>query len=596
MSGPRGGAERAAPPGLDRAVPVARGRGGRRKGSPGPASFPGRERIPGKVSGRDGPAGGGSPGGNQVKKKRVDLYDTTLRDGSQAEKVSFSLEDKLRYARKMDEFGIHYLEGGWPGSNPKDEAFFQAAGKIKFQALTLAAFGSTHRAGVSPGDDANTRKLLESGCPVITIFGKSWLLHVEKVLRITADENLAIIRSSVDFLRGAGRRVFFDAEHFFDGYRENPGYALQCLEAAADAGAEILVLCDSNGGSLPAFVSEACAEVARRLKTPFGIHAHNDGGLAVANSVAAVEAGATQVQGTLNGLGERCGNADLLVVAPVLGLKMGRECLSAQQLRHLTNVSRYVYELTNLAPANNQPFVGASAFAHKGGIHVDAMMKDSRAYEHLDPRLVGNERRILVSELSGGATILNKIGAWGISRKGEETRRILERVTALEKEGFQFEAAEGSFDLLVARELGRMPVFFEIVDFRAMVEKKRGLLISEGSVKVRVGEEQEYSIAEGDGPVNALDAALRKALARFYPSLSELRLTDYKVRVLNPEAATAASVRVLVESADGETAWGTVGLSENIIEASMSALADSFNFKLLKDSRGDERPDAGRGT
>lgn len=518
-----------------------------------------------------------------MKTRNVEIYDTTLRDGSQAEKVSFSLEDKLRYIRKADEFGIHYIEGGWPGSNVKDEKFFSAAGKIRLKKSVLAAFGSTMRAGNRPEEDPNLQKLLLAETGVITIFGKAWTLHVEKVLKISPAENLGIIHESIRYLKERGRRVFFDAEHFFDGYRQHPEYALECLETAADAGAEIVVLCDTNGGSLPAFISESCAAVSRAIKVPMGIHAHNDSGLALANSVAAVDAGATQVQGTLNGLGERCGNTDLLVTLPVLQLKMNCRCLPDENLKHLTSVSRYVYELTNLPPVNNQPFVGLSAFAHKGGIHVDAVLKDARAYEHLDPRQVGNERRILVSELSGGATILSKIKSYGITRKGEETKRILDRVTGMEKEGYQFEAAEGSFELIVAGELGRLPVFFELLEFRAMVEKKRGMLISEGSVKLKVGSETEHSIAEGDGPVNALDAALRKALIRFFPSLSTLRLTDYRVRVLNPEAATAAKVRVLVESSDHESSWGTVGLSENIIEASMDALVDSFNYKLLRE-------------
>ena len=516
--------------------------------------------------------------------QKIEVYDTTLRDGSQGEQVSFSLEDKLKLTRKLDEFGFDFIEGGWPGSNAKDEEFFREVRKLDLARARVAAFGSTRRNGVAPAQDENLNKLLSAETEIITLFGKSWDLHVRNVLRISLEENLDLISDSIDFLRRRGRRVFFDAEHFFDGYRENPAYALKCLAAADQGGAERLVLADTNGGSLPDQVRAAMAEVKKITRRPLGIHTHNDGGLAVANSITAVAEGAVQVQGTLNGLGERCGNADLLVIVPILQVKMNRPCLDPEKLARLTTLAHYTYEVANLTPPNNQPFVGASAFAHKGGIHVDAIRKEPRSYEHLDPALVGNERRILVSELSGGATILFKAERYGINKKGPETRRILAELARLEKAGYQFEAAEGSFQLLVAEVLGKRPVFFQVQEFRVIVERKNGLIVSEASVKVKVGDRLEHTVAEGDGPVNALDASLRKALLSFYPSLADLRLTDYKVRVLNPEAATAAKVRVLIESADREETWGTVGLSENIIEASLQALADSIDYKLFKES------------
>lgn len=517
--------------------------------------------------------------------KKIAVYDTTLRDGSQGEKVSFSLEDKLHFIRRADEFGLDYLEGGWPGSNAKDEEFFRAARRVRLDHARLTAFGSTRRAGVKPEQDSNLDKLLAAETEVITIFGKAWDLHAMRVLRVSCAENAALIADSIAFLRARGRRVFFDAEHFFDGYRENAAFALACLEAAAQAGAELIILCDTNGGCLPTQVTAAIAAVSARLDTPLGIHTHNDSGLAVANTVAAVEAGAVHVQGTINGLGERCGNNDLVTCLPILRFKMNRPCLNDRQLAHLTSFSRYVYELANLPPAANQPFVGASAFAHKGGIHVDAVLKEPRSYEHLEPARVGNERRILVSELAGGSTILSKIRHFGVAGKGPETKLILDTVTRLENEGYQFEAAEASFELLVAGLLNRRPAFFELLEFRAIVEHKQGLLVSEASVKVRVGRQEEHTIAEGNGPVNALDAALRKALLGFYPCLGEIRLTDYRVRVLNPETATAARVRVLVETGDHDRSWGTIGLSENIIEASVNALVDSINYKLLLNER-----------
>lgn len=517
--------------------------------------------------------------------KKIEVYDTTLRDGSQAEKVSFSLADKLHFVHKADEFRLDYLEGGWPGSNEKDEEFFRAARALTLGHSRIAAFGSTRRAGVEAPRDTNLQKLLGAETEVITIFGKTWDLHTKMVLKVSAAENIDLIAESISFLKERGRRVFFDAEHFFDGYRNNERFALDCLEAAEQAGAELIVLCDTNGGALPGEINAATARVRERVKIPLGIHTHNDSGLAVANTLAAVNAGATHVQGTINGLGERCGNTDLMVALPLLQCKMGRECLPPEKISHLTGFSRYVYELSNLTPVNSQPFVGASAFAHKGGVHADAVLKEPRSYEHIDPALVGNERRILISELAGGSSILSRLGRYGIVRKGEETKKILELVTRREREGYQFEAAEASFELMVAGVLGKRPSFFELLEFRAIVEHKKGLLVSEASVKVRVGGQVEHTIAEGNGPVNALDAALRKGLLGFFPCLGEIRLVDFKVRVLNPETATAARVRVLVETSDHEQSWGTIGLSENIIEASVNALVDSIDYKLLKDAR-----------
>ena len=514
---------------------------------------------------------------------KIEVYDTTLRDGSQGERVSFSPEDKLKLVHKLDEFGFDYLEGGWPGSNPKDEDFFRSVRKVRLKKVKITAFGSTKRAGVPAAGDTNLQKILESETEVVTLFGKCWDLHVKNVLRISLSENLKLIFDSIDFLRKNGRRVFFDAEHFFDGYRKNPEYALKCVRAAEEAGAERLIPADTNGGSLPNQITEAFGALKNEVNTPLGIHTHNDGGLAVANTLAAVAAGAIQIQGTINGLGERCGNADLLIAIPNLQLKMGYQCLEPEKLSHITGLSHYVYELANLAPANNQPFVGSSAFAHKGGMHVDAVRKEPKSYEHIDPRQVGNERRILVSELAGGATILFKVERYGIKSKGPETKKILEQLTNLEKEGYQFEAAEGSFQLLIAEALGKRPVYFRLTEFRVIVERKNGVIVSEAAVKVKMGSRREHTIAEGDGPVNALDAAMRKALSRFYPTLNQMRLTDYKVRVLNPEAATAAKVRVLIESSDQADTWGTVGLSENIIVASLQALSDSIDYKLMKD-------------
>jgi len=515
--------------------------------------------------------------------KKIELYDTTLRDGAQGEMISFTLEDKLKIAARLDQFCVDYIEGGWPGSNPKDAAFFQRVARQRFSHSRIVAFGSTRRKGVPVERDGNLACLLESGTEYLAIFGKSWDLHVQKVLRATLEENLVLIRDSVAFLKSKGKTVFFDAEHFFDGYASNPAYALATIQAAVEAGADRVVLCDTNGGCLPGKVQEAVSTVMKRFRVPVGIHTHNDSGLAVANALAAVEAGADHVQGTINGLGERCGNADLTTLVPLLQLKMGCQCVPRESMRNLTNLSRYVYEIANMVPPGSQPFVGLSAFTHKGGVHVDAVGKDPKTYEHVRPEEVGNQRKILVSELSGKSTVLQKMRAYGLEAKPEVTKKILEMVASLEKDGYQFEAAEGSFELLVRRTLGVYTRPFAVEGFRVIVEERGTRVVSEATVKVRVGPRAEHTAAEGNGPVNALDNALRKALAGFFPEIRHLRLVDYKVRILHPEKATGAMTRVLIESTDEKDVWGTVGLSDNIIEASWKALLDSVEFKILKD-------------
>ena len=521
--------------------------------------------------------------------KKVQFYDTTLRDGAQQAGISFSVEDKLKIARKLDELGIHYIEGGWPGSNPKDEEFFRKAKGLRLSAASLAAFGSTRRPNTRPASDANLKALVESGAPVATVVGKSWDGQVTRVLETTLEENLAMISDSVAFLKSKGLRVFFDAEHFFDGWKANPEYALQTAAAAHAAGAECIVLCDTNGGSLPGEVAAAVRAVRLKVPAPVGIHAHNDGELAVANSLAAVTAGAVHVQGTINGYGERCGNASLCSIIPALELKMGRACIGRDRLARLTEVSRHISELANLRPFARQPYVGTGAFTHKGGLHVSALSKWEDSYQHIDPAAVGNRAGVLVSELSGVSNIVRKARERGIpvSRR-EEARRILEQVKTMESRGFQYEEAEASFELLVHRARSDYRPPFELVDFMVVVESRRrpaaggGEVLAEATVKVRVGDEVIHTASEGDGPVNALDAALRKALTWFYPQVAQVELVDYKVRILDESAGTGSQVRVLIESGDGQQQWRTVGSSENIIEASWLALADSLEYWLLR--------------
>lgn len=516
----------------------------------------------------------------------VKIYDTTLRDGTQGEGVSFSVADKLRIAQKLDELGIHYIEGGWPGSNPKDIEFFQSVQKVKFKQARIASFGSTRRKNTKAAQDTNLRMLLDSGTPVVTVFGKSWLLHVKQVLHTTPEENLAMINDSIKFLKSKGKEVIYDAEHFFDGYKDDPAYAVETLKAAVAGGAETVVLCDTNGGTLPSELAKIITNIKKEINVPLGIHVHNDNGMAIANSVTAVELGALHVQGTINGYGERCGNADLCAIIPNLKIKLGIACISDEQLTRLVEVSRFVDELANLRHNHKLPYVGASAFAHKGGMHVDAVAKVACSFEHIQPELVGNQRRVLVSELSGKAVIQKKAAELEIdlTQDTPKIREILETIKRLEHQGYEFEAAEGSFELLIKKALKRHRRFFDLEGFRVIVEKREdNRLISEATIKVRVGGEAVHTAGDGDGPVNALDTALRKALEKFYPAIAKVRLVDYKVRVLDPKEGTAAKVRVLIESSDGEQIWGTIGVSENIIQASWEALVDSVEYKLLRE-------------
>jgi len=515
---------------------------------------------------------------------RIFVYDTTLRDGSQGEGVNFSLQDKLHITRRLDELGVDFIEGGYPLSNPKDFEYFQEVCKLDLRHARIASFGMTRRKNVKPADDTCLKALLDSQTPIVTIVGKTWDLHVREVLNTTLEENLAMIADSVGYCKAAGREVFYDAEHFFDGFQRNPEYALQTLRAAQDAGASVVILCDTNGGTLPDALAAAVERVRRELTVDLGIHCHNDSDVAVANTLAGVSRGATQIQGTINGIGERCGNADLVSVIANLGLKLGYEVLRPESLAHLTEISRYVYETANMNFRNNQPFVGLSAFAHKGGMHTHAVARLASSYEHLDPSKVGNERRILVSELSGQATILAKTKGHAVAADKEAMTKILNRVQDLEHEGYEFEAAEASFDLLVRKVMGRYEPKFTRLGYRVNIEMDReGEPVTEATVKVQVGEQVMHTVSEGDGPVNALDGALRKALLAMYPRLAEMHLMDYKVRVVNARAETAARVRVVIEWRDGSSVWGTVGVSENIIEASWLALADSFEYKLFKD-------------
>ncbi len=516
----------------------------------------------------------------------VEIYDTTLRDGAQAEGVSFSLEDKLRIARRLDALGVHYIEGGWPGSNPKDAQFFARAGSLQLRQATIAAFGSTRRAGSTAAEDANIAALLASGAPVVALVGKSWALHVERVLGTTLAENLEMIGDSTRCLRAAGRRVFYDAEHFFDGYNARSDYALETLRAALAAGAEYLVLCDTNGGNLPARIAAVVARVRELFpEIPLGIHAHNDSGLAVANTLAAVEAGASQVQGTINGYGERCGNADLCAIIPNLQLKMGCPVLAPEQLATLAEASHFVSEVAALKPNSHAPYVGRSAFAHKGGIHADAMRKSAESYQHIDPALVGNKRRMLVSELSGKGNILHKAAELvpEFETATERAREILREVKELEARGYQFEAAEGSFELLLRRSQPDYRPPFQVVDFFVMVERRPGADTTvEATVKAHVGGQLMHTAATGNGPVNALDLAIRKAILPAYPELERVQLIDYKVRILDEKAATAAQTLVFIEASDGERSWNTVGSSSNIIDASFHALIDSLELPLAR--------------
>jgi len=519
--------------------------------------------------------------------KSVDLYDTTLRDGTQSEDISFTTDDKIKIAHQLDELGIHYIEGGWPGSNPKDADFFEKIKSHTFHTSRMAAFGSTCRADIAPERDENLQALLAADTPVITIFGKSWDIHPSHAMNITLEQNLDIIYESLHYLKPRVDTLIYDAEHFFDGYKNNREYAMKTLRAASAAQPDCLVLCDTNGGCLPHEIETIVREVREEIDLPLGIHCHNDSDVAVANSLVAIQAGVTHVQGTINGFGERCGNANLCSIIPNLTLKLGIPCVTDEQLKKLLHVSRYVNELANIVHNKHQPYVGASAFAHKGGVHVSAIRKDPATYEHIPPEKVGNRQRVLVSDLSGASNILYKAREFGIDldSKDKKVRDIVNLLKDLENRGYQFEGAEASFELLMKRALGKRPVYFELMGYRVIDERKssKNPPFSEATIMIRVKDCVEHTAAIGNGPVNALDNALRKALERFYPELKELKLLDYKVRVLSGAAGTAAVTRVLIESGDQTSRWGTVGVSENIIQASWDALIDSIEYKLQKE-------------
>jgi 2-isopropylmalate synthase len=520
--------------------------------------------------------------------RRIEIYDTTLRDGAQTEGISFSVEDKIRISEKLDELGIHYIEGGWPGSNPRDLEYFKKVKKLRLGTSRIVAFGSTHRPKQRVSDDAMFKSLLEADVQLITIFGKTWDFHVREALKISLQENLDIIYNSVAYLKKHVETVFFDAEHFFDGYKDNTKYALKCLMAAQNAGADCIIPCDTNGGSLPGDIQMIFDAIIKVIQTPLGIHAHNDSDCAVANSVVAVVNGASQVQGTMNGLGERCGNANICSVIPDLQIKLGMQCISPEQLKRLRDVARFVNEIANTRHFKRQPFVGDSAFAHKAGIHVSAIRKRPETYEHIRPELVGNSQRVLISDLAGKSNILRKAEEFGIHLDPDspQIQDIITTLKDLENEGFQFEAAEASFELLMKKALGLHKRFFDLIGFRTIIEKRREgeEPTSEATIMVKVGGRMEHTAATGKGPVNAIDNALRKALDKFYPTLKNVKLHDYKVRVLTAGKGTSAKVRVLVESGDEEERWGTVGVSVNIIEASYQALVDSIEYKLLKEN------------
>jgi 2-isopropylmalate synthase len=521
-----------------------------------------------------------------TQKKKIDIYDTTLRDGSQGEGISFSVDDKVKIARRLDAFQIDYIEGGWPGSNPKDVEFFDRMKSVKLGHAKLSAFGSTRRPNRAASDDPMLQQLLDADTPVICFVGKSWDFHVTEALRLPLEENLAMIADTTRFFRSHGKEVIYDAEHFFDGYKRNPDYTAACVQAALGEGVDVVALCDTNGGTLPHEVSRIVAEVTRRFpKGRFAIHTHNDAECGVANSLAAVLSGAIQVQGTINGLGERTGNANLTSIVASLYLKLGYDLSCGANMRELTEFAAYVDDIANVVPKTQAAYVGRSAFAHKAGLHVDAMRKNSETYEHVDPQAVGNERRVLVSELSGASTILEKIQKdhLDLRKDSPETKAILKQVAKLEHEGYSFEGAEGSFELLVKKSTGEYQPTFELVGYRVIVERRGGDrdAITEATIKLRVNGEEVLTVAEGDGPVNALDSALRRALENHYPELKDIRLTDFKVRVLNVKEGTAAKVRTIVESADAHRTWSTIGVSTNIIDASWHAVVDSIEYGLL---------------
>ncbi len=515
--------------------------------------------------------------------RTVEIYDCTLRDGTQGEGVAFSVDDKIRITRRLDELGVHYIEGGWPGSNPRDAGYFERAKDLALKNAKVTAFGMTRRASLAVEDDPNLQALLDAETPVTTVVGKTWTLHVHDVLRTTLDENLRMVQESVAYLKSQDKRVVYDAEHFFDGYKADAEYALETLRAAHAGRADVVVLCDTNGGTMPWEIEHIAREVGRQIDVPLGVHAHDDSGVGVANTLAGVRAGATHVQGTINGYGERVGNANLCAIIPDLKLKMGLDCVTDEQLRNLTETSRYVSELANLAHHHRQAYVGASAFAHKGGIHVAAVMRNVDSYQHIEPKLVGNDKRVLVSDLSGRGNVLYKASEFGLEDVDKESAaQVVERIKELENEGFTFESAEASVDMMLRRTQPDYAPPFQLVDFMVVVEHREGRgLLAEATVKVRIDGAVVHTAAEGNGPVNALDAALRKALLPSYPQLMEFQLIDYKVRILDSKEGTAAKTRVLIDTSNGYKQWSTVGASTNIIEASWRALVDSVEYGLL---------------
>ncbi|PKO14722.1 MAG: citramalate synthase [Chloroflexi bacterium HGW-Chloroflexi-10] len=515
----------------------------------------------------------------------LEIYDTTLRDGTQRKGISLSCQDKIRIAQRLDQFGVHYIEGGWPGSNPKDIEFFERAREMDWQHAVITAFGSTCRPTVNPEDDVNIQALINSGTQVCTIFGKTWNLHVTDVLRCSLEENLRIIEQSCAYLISQGRRVIYDAEHFFDGYKADPGYALETLQAAKRGGAEILVMCDTNGGTMPWDVDQIIRTLAPKIDYPLGIHAHNDSEFGVANSIAAFRTGNVfQIQGTMNGFGERCGNANLCSVLPVLELKLNQKCLPEGHLEQLSALAHFISETANLAPDEHLPYVGKAAFAHKGGVHVAAMRRNEHSYQHIDPTLVGNQMYVIVSELSGRGNLLSKAEEYNLGENSSvEVSNVLEEIKSLESQGYSFEGAEASVALKLKRQQTGYQAPFELIDFSVNVEhrQKRGIF-AEATVKVKVDGEVMHTVAEGDGPVNALDNALRKALAGHYPQIAKFHLADYKVRILDGTNGTRATTRVLIDTKNGTKNWSTVGASANIIEASWYALSDSVEYGLLQ--------------
>jgi 2-isopropylmalate synthase len=519
---------------------------------------------------------------------KIIIYDTTLRDGSQTEGVSYTVSDKVKITLKLDELGVHYIEGGWPGSNPKDKEFFEMMKGRKLQNSRLAAFGSTRRANIKPEDDSNLKELIASQTPTVTIFGKSWDLHVTDVIRTTLEENLKMIQESVAFLKKNKKEVFYDAEHFFDGYKKNPKYALKTVLAAQAGRADCIILCDTNGGTLPEEITRIVKEVKKKIKKPLGIHTHNDQGLAVANSLAAINTGCVQVQGTFNGMGERCGNADLCTIMGILSIKMNKKSIPDNKIKLLMDTSYFISDISNYTLANNQPFIGHSAFAHKGGVHIDAMLKNPLAYEHIEPELVGNHRRLLTSELAGKMPIILKAQKMNITldKNSPQAKEIMKELQEKEYQGYQFEGADASFELFMKRRLNLYQPFYQLEGFKVFTERKvNGSVLAGATVRLKVSGHDEMATIEGHGPVEVLDRALRTALMKFYPALESMHLSDYKVRVLDTQEGTGARVRVLIESHDQHDSWTTVGVHENVIEASWEALVDSIEYKLLKDKK-----------